>query len=58
MRGCRSNKSLGCVFSEKHADSTNAFTLEISSLADFYDMDSFESRMNPRFLAESEKGML
>ena len=33
-----SNKSLGCVFSEKPADWTNAFKLEISSLADFYDM--------------------
>ena len=32
-----SNKSLGCVFSEKPADWTNAFKLEISSLADFYD---------------------
>ena len=31
-----SNKSLGCVFSEKPADWTNAFKLEISSLADFY----------------------
>ena len=30
-----SNKSLGCVFSEKPADWTNAFKLEISSLADF-----------------------
>ena len=57
------NKSLDCVFSEKPADWTNAFQLEISSLADVYDvlpkfMDSFKSRMNPRFLAESEKGML
>ena len=33
-----SNKSLGCVFSEKPADWTNAFKLEISSLADFYDV--------------------
>ena len=33
-----SNKCLGCVFSEKPADWTNAFKLEISSLADFYDM--------------------
>ena len=31
-----SNKSLGCVFSEKPADWTNAFKLEISSLADFW----------------------
>ena len=30
-----SNKSLGCVFSEKPVDWTNAFKLEISSLADF-----------------------
>ena len=30
-----SNKSLGWVFSEKPADWTNAFKLEISSLADF-----------------------
>ena len=36
MRGCR--KSLGCVFSDKLADRTNAFKLEISSLADFYDV--------------------
>ena len=33
-----SNKSLGCVFSEKPADWTNAFKLEISSLADYYDV--------------------
>ena len=33
-----SNKSLGCVFSEKPADWTNAFELEISSLTDFYDV--------------------
>ena len=33
-----SNKSLGCVFREKPADRTNAFKLEISSLADFYDV--------------------
>ena len=33
-----SNKNLGCVFSEKPADWTNAFKLEISSLADFYDV--------------------
>ena len=33
-----SNKSLGCVFSEKPADWTNVFKLEISSLADFYDV--------------------
>ena len=33
-----SNKSLGCIFSEKPADWTNAFKLEISSLADFYDV--------------------
>ena len=33
-----SNKSLGCVFSEKPSDWTNAFKLEISSLADFCDM--------------------
>ena len=33
-----SNKSLGCVFSEKPADWTNAFKLEISSLADLYDV--------------------
>ena len=33
-----SNKSLGCVFSEKPADWTNAFKLEISSLADFYQL--------------------
>ena len=33
-----SNKSLGCVFSEKPADWTNAFKLEISSLADFYEV--------------------
>ena len=60
-----SNKSLGCVFSEKTADWTNAFKLEtmISGLTYFYDVllhgrDSFESRINPRFLAESETGML
>ena len=33
-----SDKSLGCVFSEKPADWTNAFKLEISSLVDFYDV--------------------
>ena len=33
-----SNKSLGCVFSEKPTDWTNAFKVEISSLADFYDV--------------------
>ena len=33
-----SNKSLCCVFSEKPADWTNAFKLEISSLADFYNV--------------------
>ena len=33
-----SNKSLGRVFSEKPADWTNAFKLEISSWADFYDV--------------------
>ena len=33
-----SNKSLGCVFSEKPADWTNPFKLEISSLADFCDV--------------------
>ena len=33
-----SNKSLACVFSEKPADWTNAFKLEISSLTDFYDV--------------------
>ena len=33
-----SNKSLGCVFSENPADWTNASKLEISSLADFYDV--------------------
>ena len=56
-----SSKSLGCVFGKAPADWTNAFKLEISSLTDYYDcffMDSFESRMNPRFLSESEKGML
>ena len=37
-RGYRCNKSLGCIFSEKPADRTNAFKLEISSLADFYDV--------------------
>ena len=52
----KNNKSLGCIFSEKPADWTNAFKLEMSSLADFY--DSFESIINPRFLAESKKGML
>ncbi len=54
-------KSLGSVFSEKPADWTNAFKLEISSLTYFltcFFMDSFESRMNPRYLAETEKGML
>ena len=35
-----SNKSLGCVFSEKPADWTNVFKLKISSLADFYDYAS------------------
>ena len=55
------NKSLGCIFSEKSADWTNTFELEISGLTDLYDVflhDNSESRMNPRFLAESEKGML
>ena len=33
-----SNKSLGCVFSEKPADRTNAFKLKISSLTNFYDV--------------------
>ena len=33
-----SDESLGCVFSEKPAEWTNAFKLEISSLADFYDV--------------------
>ena len=37
-RGYRNNKSLGCIFSEKPADRTKAFKLEISSLADFYDV--------------------
>ena len=32
------NKNLGCIFFEKPADRTNAFKLEISSFADFYDM--------------------
>ena len=32
-----SNKSPGCIFSEKPADWTNAFKLKISSLADFSD---------------------
>ena len=32
-----SNKSLGCVFSKKPADWTNAFKLEVTSMADFYD---------------------
>ena len=55
------NKSFGCIFSEKSADWTNMLELEISSLTDFYDvffMDNSESRMNQRFLAESEKGIL
>ena len=50
-----SNKCLGCVFSEKPADWTNAFKLEISSLADFYDV---LLRGQFRVLAESEKGMV
>ena len=33
-----SNKSLDCNFSEKPVDWTNPFKLEISSLADFYDV--------------------
>ena len=33
-----SNKSLGCVFSEKPADWTTAHTFEINSLRDFYDV--------------------
>ena len=33
-----SNKSLGCIFSAKPADWTNAFELEISSLTYFYDV--------------------
>ena len=33
-----SNKSLGCVFSEKPADWTNTFKLEISSLTYFFDV--------------------
>ena len=36
---------------------TDAFELEISSLACFF-VGSFESRMNPRFLAEAGKGIL
>ena len=58
----RCNKSLGCIFSEKPVDWTTAFKLEISIFLQIFMMcffmDSFESRMNPRFLAESEKGML
>ena len=38
VRGYRSNKSLGCNFSKKPADRTNVFKLEISNLADFYDV--------------------
>ena len=30
--------SLGCIFSEKPVDRTNAFKLEINSLVDIYDM--------------------
>ena len=33
-----SNKSLGCVFSEKPWDWTNVFKLEISSFVDYYDV--------------------
>ena len=33
-----SNKTLGCIFSEKSADWTNVFKLEISYLTYFYDM--------------------
>ena len=33
-----SDKSLGSIFSEKPADWTNAFKLEISCLTDFYDV--------------------
>ena len=33
-----SNKSLGCIFSEKPVDWTNVFKLKISNLADFYDV--------------------
>ena len=32
------NKSLGCIFSEKSADWTNTFELEISGLTDLYDV--------------------
>ena len=32
------NKSFGCIFSEKSADWTNVFELEISGLTDFYDV--------------------
>ena len=32
------NKNLGSIFSEKPADRTNAFKLEISNLVDFYDV--------------------
>ena len=32
------NKSLGCIFSEKSADRTNTFELEISGLTDLYDV--------------------
>ena len=55
------NKSLGCIFSEKPADRTNLLKLEISSLTDFmtcFFVERFESKRTPRFLAESEKGML
>ena len=57
----QSNKSLGCLFSEKPADWTNAFKLEISGLIKKLwraSLWSFESRMTPRFLAELKKGML
>ena len=37
-RDIGSNKSLGCIFSEKPARWSNAFKLEISSLTDFYDV--------------------
>ena len=52
------NKSLGCIFSKKSVDWTNRFELDISGLTDLYDVFLFWTRMNQRFLAESEKTML
>ena len=55
-----SNKSLGCVFSEK-PDWTNTFKIKISSLTDFYDLllrGQFWVKNESKVPGRSEKGML